>query len=47
VTKKVDYEDDEEDENNQLTYLETLKGKFSFEQIRNKIQFSDASVLEG
>ena len=39
--------EDEADEATEIGYLETLKGKFGFDQLPNKIQFSDCCVKTG
>ena len=39
-------EDIEEDDQQQSGFLESLKGKFSFEQVPNKIQFAACSVKD-
>ena len=39
-------EDIEEEDQQQSGYLESLKGKFSFEQVPNKIQFTACSVKD-
>ena len=38
---------DEDDERQEIGYLETLKGKFSFDQLPNRIQFIDCQVKNG
>lgn len=36
--------DDEDDDQQASGYLESLKGRFNFDQVPNKIQFSSCSV---
>ena len=39
--------EEEEDERQEPGYLETLKGKFGFDKLPNKVQFSDCCVKDG
>ena len=39
--------EEDEDDRQEIGYIETLKGKFAFNQLPNKIQFSDCQVKNG
>ena len=39
--------EEEEDERQEPGYLETLKGKFGFDKVPNKVQFGDCCVKDG
>ena len=42
-----DANEEEDDERQEIGYLETLKGKFAFNQLSNKVQFGDCCVKDG